>query len=57
MTADQEERIRARAHELWESHGKPEGLDEEFWLKAESEIKGREGEEAVKAVNPPLAAD
>jgi hypothetical protein len=36
------ERIRMRAHELWEQHGRPVGRDEEFWLRAELEI--REGQ-------------
>ena len=29
------EKIRMRAHELWEQHGRPVGRDEEFWLRAE----------------------
>jgi hypothetical protein len=33
------EEIRARAHELWEQHGRPAGRDEEFWLQAESEFR------------------
>jgi hypothetical protein len=33
-----ESRIRARAHELWEQHGRPQGRDEEFWLRAEREL-------------------
>jgi hypothetical protein len=33
------EEIRARAHELWEQHGRPTGRDVEFWLQAESEFK------------------
>jgi hypothetical protein len=43
------QQIRARAHELWEQHGRPAGRDVEFWLEAESEIcrlgdeKDREG--------------
>jgi hypothetical protein len=37
------ERIRVRAHELWEQHGRPIGRDEEFWLRAELEI--REGQQ------------
>jgi len=32
------EQISARAHELWEQHGRPAGRDEEFWLQAESEL-------------------
>lgn len=33
------ERMRLRAHELWEQHGRPIGRDEEFWLQAELEIR------------------
>jgi hypothetical protein len=32
------EKIRMRAHGLWEQHGRPAGRDEEFWLQAESEL-------------------
>jgi len=38
-----ESRIRARAHELWEQHGRPQGRDEEFWLRAERELVGSVG--------------
>lgn len=30
--------IRARAIELWERRGRPEGYDAEFWLQAEREL-------------------
>jgi hypothetical protein len=30
--------ITARAHELWEQHGRPTGRDLEFWLQAEREL-------------------
>jgi hypothetical protein len=36
-----EEQIRARAHELWEQAGKPEGRDDEFWLPAEKDLSER----------------
>jgi len=38
--ADQsrEDRIRQRAHELWEKEGKPEGADLRFWEQAIGEI-------------------
>jgi len=36
-----EEQIRARAHELWEQAGKPEGRDEEFWSLAEKDLNER----------------
>jgi hypothetical protein len=32
-------KIRVRAHELWEQHGRPVGRDEEFWLQAEREVR------------------
>lgn len=34
------ERIRERAHALWEAHGKPDGGQGEFWQRAEAEIVG-----------------
>ena len=36
-----EERIRQRAYELYEQEGRQEGRDEEYWLRAEAEIRGR----------------
>ena len=36
--ACREEETRARAHELWEQAGRPEGRDLEFWLRAEREV-------------------
>jgi hypothetical protein len=34
--------IRNRAREIWEENGRPEGRDEEFWLRAEQEVSNRE---------------
>lgn len=31
------EKIRARAHALWEEAGRPQGRELEFWQRAESE--------------------
>ena len=41
---EREEQIRRRAHELWEQEGKPGGREMDFWLRAEREIAGKEGE-------------
>lgn len=38
MAKPTDEQIRARAHELWEKAGKPEGRQEEFWHLAEQEL-------------------
>ena len=31
--------VRARAYQLWEQAGKPEGRIDEFWFKAEEQLK------------------
>jgi hypothetical protein len=33
------ERIAERAHTIWEREGRPEGREDEFWFRAESELK------------------
>jgi hypothetical protein len=35
-----DEQIRDRAHQLWETAGRPEGREHEFWYRAERELKG-----------------
>ncbi len=37
-----EERIRAKAQEIWEAEGRPEGRAEEHWTQAERAIAGEE---------------
>lgn len=39
-TRDTQDRIRRRAYELWEQHGRSEGHEAEFWHQAERELKG-----------------
>jgi hypothetical protein len=36
--SDHEERIRKRAHEIWETEGKPDGQDRQHWERASREI-------------------
>ena len=38
---DVEDQIRQRAYELYEQEGRQEGRDQEYWLRAEAEIRGR----------------
>ena len=38
MSGDREERVRQRAHELWEQAGRPEGQQERHWEQAFQEI-------------------
>ncbi|MER8827705.1 DUF2934 domain-containing protein [Mesorhizobium sp. M0938] len=44
---DREERIRRRAHEIWEREGRPEGREREHWDRAVQEIEA-EGSEAER---------
>ena len=37
-----EQQIQNRAHELWEQAGKPDGREDEFWHRAEQELKETE---------------
>jgi hypothetical protein len=39
-TDETQGRIRQRAYELWEQHGRLEGHEAEFWHQAERELKG-----------------
>jgi hypothetical protein len=32
------DRIRARAHQIWEAEGRPSGQEEKHWLAAEKEV-------------------
>ncbi len=40
LAPDLQERIRARAYELWEQRGRQNGNPEEDWARAEHEIVG-----------------
>lgn len=35
---DKEQRVRARAHEMWEQEGRPEGSHERHWTEAERQV-------------------
>ncbi|MER9087193.1 DUF2934 domain-containing protein [Mesorhizobium sp. M0847] len=40
MTDDKQDRIRQRAHEIWEKAGRPEGAHQEHWEQATAEADG-----------------
>ena len=52
-TTEREDRIRRRAHELWQQAGEPEGQDARFWREAEQEIERGEGQ--APPARPPTA--
>lgn len=37
-----EDRIRERAYALWEEAGRPDGDGVEFWVRAETEVRGKQ---------------
>jgi hypothetical protein len=47
-----EQKIRERAHELWDDAGRPDGRSDEFWFAAGAELEREEatGEESPEAV-------
>ena len=57
MSYDREQRIRERAHSLWEAAGRPEGRDWEFWRWAEkliAEETAHNIKDEPNMVEPPL---
>ncbi|WGD55584.1 DUF2934 domain-containing protein [Bradyrhizobium sp. CB1650] len=39
MAQVEEQKIRERAHLLWEQAGRPEGKEDHFWLEAERQLQ------------------
>jgi hypothetical protein len=55
MSEDREQRIRERAHALWEADGHHAGREQEYWLRAEQLIAAEDDEGAPDMVKtPPL---
>ena len=49
MTEDHLERIRERAHAIWEQQGRPEGLAETHWYQASAEVGSARRKKAAAA--------
>ena len=59
MGKDREDRVRQRAHEIWERDGRPHGHDKKHWEQASNEIDAEEGAKpadaaAATGTTPPL---
>jgi hypothetical protein len=54
---DQEERIRRRAHEIWEGEGRPDGKDAEHWAQAAQELGVETPPEPTREVNLSAVAE
>lgn len=49
-------RIEARAYEIWETEGRPDGHAERHWREAEAEIVGKPAEIASGGATPATKA-
>jgi hypothetical protein len=51
---DNTERIRQRAHQIWEAEGRPEGRQAEHWAQAEGELQrdNAMGDDMLSGGNP-----
>jgi hypothetical protein len=59
MSTEKHERIRQRAHAIWENEGRPDGEHERHWAMATSEIDAEDASppiEATTGAGPALAA-
>jgi hypothetical protein len=52
MADDRQNRIRQRAHEIWEQEGRPEGAHERHWRQAENEVAAADAGTAKKSAAP-----
>ena len=55
MTDDRQERIRQRAHAIWEKAGRPQGSHQQHWDQATAEIDGEDAKPKAKAAKPASA--
>ncbi|ASP86726.1 DUF2934 domain-containing protein (plasmid) [Sinorhizobium meliloti] len=53
---EKQERIRRRAYEIWERHGRPDGEQDRHWQQAEKELEGEGGASEAAMLEVRLAA-
>ncbi len=55
MSESREQRIRDRAHSLWQADGGPPGREQEYWFRAEALIDEEDAPDAPDMTDkPPL---
>ncbi|MER8831058.1 DUF2934 domain-containing protein [Mesorhizobium sp. M0938] len=59
MTDDRQERIRQRAHAIWEQAGRPDGSHQQHWDQATADIDGENSQPMGKTarLKKPTAAN
>ncbi|MGD9479680.1 DUF2934 domain-containing protein [Shinella sp. G-2] len=53
MALDREDRIRERAHEIWQREGTPDGVALDHWIQAEKEVDAELGGKAADSERDP----
>jgi DNA-binding response OmpR family regulator len=53
LPAAREQRVRERAHAIWEREGRPGGQEERHWAEAEAELRAGEGPGRARDRGPP----
>lgn len=56
MATDRQDRIRHRAHEIWEKQGRPHGADYQHWDQATREIDAEDAAARKPASKPVKSA-
>jgi len=55
MPGTLEQRIRARAHQIWEQEGRPQGRERDHWEKARILVSIEDDKSSLKPVEPKRA--
>lgn len=52
-----QDRIKQRAHEIWEREGRPHGRDAEHWSRAEEELRDQQDDQNTSQTGDDKASD
>ena len=53
MTDDREDKIRARAYEIWQRQGSEDGVALDHWIQAQEEVDAEPGADAEENTRDP----
>lgn len=56
MIDDKQDRIRKRAHAIWESEGRPDGAHERHWHQASTEVYAEKAKPSATSKKPAARA-
>ncbi|MBF0325700.1 MAG: DUF2934 domain-containing protein [Alphaproteobacteria bacterium] len=56
MSTDDQNKIRQLAHQIWEDEGRPEGREDEHWLRAEEMVAAARATKASPKAKTPAKA-